>query len=307
MPPTSSFALDRKRFAALIAELYAQSESARFGVSRDDFEKHLGAVAGKYLSSGANEKEVTSFLSGLRIQELVLARACSAGNEVAWEVFLTRFREPLYNSGRAIAKDDATGRELADSLYADLYGMKSADGERRSKLDYYMGRGSLEGWLRTVLAQEYINRYRTQKRLVSLEEQEEAGQQYSAPAAEPEPAVDLRLQSSVDQALSSLTAEDRFLLASYYLDQRTLAEVGRAVGIHASNVSRRLEKLAAALREGIRNSLLKHGLDRRQAEELMDVDVRDLQVNIRARLAQNPSAKPFSDQKAGASSGEGES
>src|SRR5689334_4869632 len=174
MPQTPTFALDRKRFATLLAELYEKSSGAKWGITREDFAKHVGGVAGKYLAAGASEKEASGFLSALRIEELTLARACSAGNELAWEVFLTRFREPLYNAGRAIAKDDATGRELADSLYADLYGMKSADGERRSKLDYYMGRGSLEGWLRTVLAQEFVNRYRSNKRLVSLEEEEEA-------------------------------------------------------------------------------------------------------------------------------------
>jgi len=118
--------------------------------------------------------------------------------------------------------------------------------------------------------------------------------------------VDARLQIALDETLAGLAAEERFLLTSYYLDQRTLAEVGKTLGIHASNVSRRLEKLAATLRDGIRNSLLKQGLKSAQAEELMEVDVRDLQVNIRARLAQKTPAKPFSDQKAGAHSGEGE-
>ena len=284
MPPTSSFALDRKRFAALIAELYAQSESARFGVSRDDFEKHLGAVAGKYLSSGANEKEVTSFLSGLRIQELVLARACSAGNEVAWEVFLTRFREPLYNSGRAIAKDDATGRELADSLYADLYGMKSADGERRSKLDYYMGRGSLEGWLRTVLAREFVNRYRSHKRHVSLEEEEEAGRQFVAAAPAATASNDPRLEAATDEALRALSSEEKFILSSYFLDDRTLAEIARTLNVHESTTSRKLERAVKGLRGEIMAALRKKGMSRRQAEEALEADVRDLAVDVRASL-----------------------
>src|SRR5439155_10793602 len=134
-------------------------------------------------------------------------------NEAAWELFLTKFREPLYNAGRAIAKDDATGRELADSLYADLYGMKSEEGGRRSKLDYYMGRGSLEGWLRTVLAQEFVNRYRIQKRLVSLEEEEEAGVQFAAATPSPSaPAnADPRLEAATDEALRALSAEEKFI------------------------------------------------------------------------------------------------
>lgn len=286
MPPQPTYALDLKRLAPVITELYGQSEASKFGISKETFAGILGTVAGKYLAAKASKKEGTAFLSGLRIQELVLARACSAGNEAAWEVFLTRFREPLYNAGRAIAKDDATGRELADSLYADLYGMRSEDGGRRSKLDYYMGRGSLEGWLRTVLAQEFVNRYRTQKRLVSLEEEEEAGVQFAAPmpAAPASTSTDARLETATDEALRALPAEEKFILASYFLDDRTLAEIARMLNVHESTISRKLERAAKALRGEIMAALQQKGMSRRQAEEALEADVRDIAVDVRASL-----------------------
>jgi RNA polymerase sigma-70 factor (ECF subfamily) len=286
MPPTPTYALDRKRLASLLAELYGQSDADKIGISRDEFIGILGAVAGKYLAANASEKDATTFLSGLRVQELVLARACSAGNEAAWELFLTRFREPLYNAGRAIARDDATGRELADSLYADLYGMKSEEGGRRSKLDYYMGRGSLEGWLRTVLAQEFVNRYRTQKRLVSLEEEEEAGVQFAAAAPTSSAAVkpDTRLEAAADEALRGLPPEEKFILAAYFLDDRTLADIARMLNVHESTISRKVERAAKSLRSEIMTALQQKGMSRRQAEEALEADVRDLAVDVRASL-----------------------
>jgi RNA polymerase sigma-70 factor (ECF subfamily) len=287
-------------------ELFARCGGEKFGISVEDLRHILFQVGCKYLCAADSPAAARRLFDTLHLEELVLARACAAGNEAAWEAFLLRYREKLYSAAHHIAREDSAARELADSLYADLYGTAIREGKRVSKLDFYTGRGSLEGWLRTVLAQEYINRYRTQKRLVSLEEQEEAGEQYAAAVPEPQAEVDPRLHAAVDSALATLTPEERFLLSSYYLDHRTLAEVGRALGIHASNVSRRLEKLASALRECIRKSLLAQGLDVRQAEELLAIDVRDLQVNIRARLTQNSPAKPFSDQKAGAPSSEGE-
>jgi RNA polymerase sigma-70 factor (ECF subfamily) len=292
--------------SSIAEELFPKCGGEKFGISIAGLREILHQVGCKYLSADDTPAAAHRLFLGLHLEELVLARACAAGNEAAWEAFLLRYREKLYSAANHIAREEASARELADSLYADLYGTAVREGKRVSKLDFYTGRGSLEGWLRTVLAQEYINRYRTQKRLVSLEEQEEGGEQYAAPEPEPHAEVDARLQTAVDEILAGLAAEERFLLASYYLDQRTLAEVGQILGIHASNVSRRLEKLAAALRQGIRNSLLKQGLKAQQAEELMEVDVRDLQVNIRARLAQKASVKPFSDQKAEAHSGEGE-
>src|SRR5271169_3057975 len=117
----------------------------------------------------------------LRAEELVLARACAAGHEHAWEVFLTRYRERLYDIAGYITKESSAARELADSIYAELYGTTTRDGQRTSKLASYTGRGSLEGWLRTVMAQEHINRFRRTKRTVSLDEECEEGQQFAAP------------------------------------------------------------------------------------------------------------------------------
>jgi len=284
MPQPPIFALDRKRFATLLAELYEKSSGARWGISREDLSRHLGAVAGKYLAADASEKEAAGFLSSLRIEELTLARACSAGNELAWEVFLTRFREPLYNAGRAIAKDDATGHELADSLYADLYGIKSAAGERRSKLDYYMGRGSLEGWLRTVLAQEFVNRYRSHKRHVSLEQEEEAGKQFVAAPPAVTGINDARLEAATDEALRALASEEKFILAAYFLDDRTLAEIAKMLSVHESTISRKLERAVKGLRSEILTVLQRKGMSRRQAEEALDADVRDMAVDVRTAL-----------------------
>jgi RNA polymerase sigma-70 factor, ECF subfamily len=278
----------------LFAELWRESRAADYGLEQAEFARILAEVGAKYLPAGADQRAATELYRALRVEELALARACAAGCERAWEVFLARFREKLFDAGRAIARDDATGRELADSLYADLYGTELREGARRSKLLFYMGRGSLEGWLRTVLAQEYVNRYRTHRKLVSLEEENEEGVQFAAPVAEESVAVDGRLEAAVDDVLAALPAEERYVLAAYFLDQRTLADVARTLGVHESTISRKLDKLTAQLRKQILEALGKRGMSRRQAEEALAADVRDLQVNIRARLAQDAAAAPFS-------------
>jgi RNA polymerase sigma-70 factor (ECF subfamily) len=109
----------------------------------------------------------------------------------------------------------------------------------------------------------------------------------------------------VDEALNSLKAEERFILAAYYLDGRTLAEIAAVLGVHASSISRRLDKIAVALRKQIVSELRDKGLSSRQAEELIQVDVRDLQVDIRARLAQDRQLKSFPDEKARARATQG--
>lgn len=288
----------------LLAELHAKSGCEKVGLTRESFTVILCEVGAKYATPATSESEVRTFFLALRVEELALARACAAGNNSAWEIFLTRFREKLYLSALRIAREDSAARELADTLYADLYGTTTRDGQRVSKLASYTGRGSLEGWLRTVLAQEYVNRYRRTKRLVSLDEESEEGVQFRAPEPEAEASADRRLESATDEALASLSGEDRTILSAYYLDERTLAEIARMLGVHESTISRKLDKLAKALRKQILGGLSRRGMSRRQAEEALEVDVRDLRVNIRRTLAQESPPETFSEKRVKASAGE---
>src|SRR5438552_8597558 len=268
---------------ALFREAFSVSGGAAFGLEAAAFSAMLEEVCRKYLPANAGEKETRAFVEGLRLRELALARACATGHERAWTEFLNRYREPLYSAALAITRNDA-GHELADSLYAELYGVKeraTAQGlERFSKLSTYTGRGSLEGWLRTVLAQSWVDRYRKQRRLVSLEEETEAGRQFAAAESPPQPGADPRLAAATDEALGALSAEDRFILAAYFLDGHTLAEIGDTLAVHESTISRRVERIVRDLRKRILKSLTQRGMSARAAEEALEVDVRDLALNV---------------------------
>jgi RNA polymerase sigma-70 factor (ECF subfamily) len=268
------------------ADLFRLSSGEKYGLSLLEFAAILTEIGSRYLPPSAVPKEAEQLYRGLRLEDLALARACARGNELAWECFLTRFRQKLYDAAGAIAREDSRARELADSLYADLFGTRQTSGGRVSKLATYTGRGSLEGWLRTVLSQEYVNRFRKQQRLVSFDEQMEAGVQFEAKQAAPASSADPRLEQATDEALGDLASEERFILASYYLDGRTLAEIGRMLGVHESTISRRVEKIAVSLRKRILRGLRDRGMSAAAAEEALQADIRDLTVDVRRRLVQ---------------------
>src|SRR5206468_154619 len=118
----------------------------------------------------------------------------------------------------------------------------------------------------------------------------ERGTQFAAEqpaAASPEIAAGQQdLTAATDAALTALSGEDRYILASYYLDQRTLADVAKVLGVHESTISRKVEKLATTVRKNILAHLMRGGMSRRQAEEALEVDVRDVTLDLRSRLAQ---------------------
>jgi RNA polymerase sigma-70 factor (ECF subfamily) len=288
MPASAQPALaDEQAFA-----LHERCGAAAYGLDREQFAVILRDIQGKYLPQ-ASADEAFAFCAALRLEELALARACAAGNEIAWTDFISRYRNKLHAMALHITRDGAHAAELADSLFADLDGVNTRDGVRRSKLVFYTARGSLEGWLRTVMAQEFINRYRKKKRDISLDEQEEEGTQFVAPDQRPALASDFRLEAATDEALNELSAEDRYVLAAYHLDGRTLAEIARVLGLHESSVSRRLDRVTTTLRRRILACLRERGMSHAQAKEALETDVRDLAVDLRARLAQDSGPKAF--------------
>ena len=295
----SGFPLSNELSAKELAEferLYKSCCAAELGFSCAEFCLLLADLVRSSTGAGSSRRDRDAFLAGLRLNDLVLARACARGNEHAWEQFLLLYRDKLRRFAVGIARDESVARELADSLHADLFGTRQReDGHRISKLESYTGRGSLEGWLRTVLAQDYVNRYRRQRVFVSFDEtiRIESQPVCNTNCSEREYA---KLSHVTDIALAALPADARFLLAAYYLDNRTLAEIGRTLKLHESSISRRLEKIISGLRKRIVKELIRAGLSKSAANEMLTMDVRDLGVDVRNRLAQERRDASFTEE-----------
>jgi len=212
--------------------------------------------------------EVESYLDSLHLEDLALACACAQGNEVAWEHFVREFRPVLYAAARAIAGESAA-RELADSLYADLFGLSEAEGERKSLFRYFHGRSKLSTWLRAVLAQRYVDVLRAARRTESLDEYETTEDRKKQPRTsrletasrsigtpDPERGRYLALlQATLTTALAALEPRDRLRLSYYYVQDLTLAQIGRLLGEHEATVSRKLERTRRALRKEVESAL----------------------------------------------------
>jgi RNA polymerase sigma-70 factor (ECF subfamily) len=198
----------------------------------------------------------------------------------------------------AITGSETLGRELADQLYADLYGLTTRDGVRRSPLNSYRGKGSLMGWLRTTLAQRHVDHYRSTRREMPLGEPADG---YDPPAAIPEPETPLAdlllLGRAIEEALRQLAAEERFLLAAYYLDGRTLLEIAPLLRVHEATVSRKLHRVTSGLRKQIVRNLQRLGLGKQAAQEALGADPRDLNLNLK-KILQISSLDAFQEKAA---------
>lgn len=244
--------------------LHREAHADRWSVPVDRFGAALQASADR-----ATATDLRRYLEGLHLDDLALACACAAGDERAWEHFVREHRPVLYRAADAL--DPSGGaRELADSLYGDLYGVQARDGERRSLFRYFHGRSSLATWLRAVLAQRHVDAIRAGRRLDPLPTDD----QPNAPVAAPGPVVDpdrvrylALIQRALKLAVSKLAARERLRLGCYYAQELTLAETGRVVREHEATVSRQLAKTRRSIRAHVERYLRNEGgLDAAQIE-----------------------------------------
>ena len=271
-----------RQYAHLIDWLHAEANCARWSVSRGRFAATLQrSVEKRYGGARPDADEVEAYLKSLHLEDLALACACADGEETAWEFFVGQFRQELRAAAGAIlrasgAGDEVRAQELADSLYAELYGVTPAgSAHRKSLFEYFHGRSKLSTWLRAVLAQRHVDLLRKNWRTVSLEAEEDntrgdvSGESVrsvkslsrSTDTSPPDPNRGrylARLDRGLQTAIAGLTPRERMLLACYYVDQLTLAEIGRTLGEHESTVSRQLERIRRQLRESVTETLL-HG------------------------------------------------
>ncbi len=210
-----------------------------------------------------DSKDLESYFETLHVLDLALACACSAGTAAAWDFFVAQFRPELYRAARAIG-GESNGRELADSLYAELYGLRESGGERKSLFDYFHGRSKLTTWLRAILSQRHVDEIRRSRRTEPLEDRD--GEDSSGTVAARNGAADALLdperrkylailQATLTLVLDALAPRDRLRLAYYYVEELTLAEIGKLLGEHEATVSRKLERTRKDLRGRIDGAL----------------------------------------------------
>jgi RNA polymerase sigma factor (sigma-70 family) len=181
---------------------------------------------------------------------------------------------------------DSSGgaRELADALYADLFGMQvdpsstpvdpastsvvsgfSRTGQRRSLFRYFHGRSSLATWLRAVLAQRLVDRARARTRTAPLPDEEPAAPAQPAPDPDRDRYLVL-IHAAFRDALARLDARDRLRLLYYYARGLTLAQTGRLLREHEASVSRHLSSARKTIRRAVERQLREAALDPNEIE-----------------------------------------
>ena len=303
-----------------IGQLLARIQR-RYSVSEDEMAGSLHASAKKYLAKTLEEttgnpgpteearSQLVEFLSSVNCDDLCLAVACAKGDDAAWEDFFRDYRSYMVNIARTMTSDPSAAEHLADSTFAELYGLRESGGARVSKFSFYSGRGSLRGWLRAVVFQLSADLYRQTSRFVQPEETEDMDRMVrSVDAVERVPSSEVsfigeRYRAAVSdafgRAIAELEARERLLLAYYYYDEMTLREIGRLFDVHEATISRWLTKVQKRTRKLVEKSLARdHRFNRREINEAIELAAEQLDLNVREYLFESASSETERDRPA---------
>ena len=310
----------------LINEIFARCHETapNFGVSRQSFKESLEKTARKFcFVSELNLPglaETREFLDAIHHDDLFLAVACASGDERAWWEFDQQHRAYLERVARHLASTEIDAQEVIDTVYVELYGTRVVDGARVSKFASYSGRGSLRGWLRTVIWHSLVDLHRAGHDEISLDEMTETVGEGAAHAnfAEPEKqgGEDEMLDqithnryrratlAAIENTFAALDDHEKLLLIYYHVENLKLREIARMVEvpdsalrgwfkrksavrdknpktrIYESTIMRWLEKLYAKISQDFRIELTEKH------------DLRDEEVEICVELATRDLASP---------------
>lgn len=257
-----------------VAHLISRAENRR-GLDAPDVAPRVIASLEKYLfqqNEDAPNIAIIEFVQDIRADDLCLVLACEKGDETAWEELVAKFDATVKSAARKISANSEDAEDLASSIWAELYGLRQdAEGNKKSKLAYYSGRGSLAGWLRAVVSQLAIDQYRKQAKFVQIDEDREfenlasdasdnTDHPHMAHSENPEEIFSEKqtsgdVSAALKTAIEKLEAEDKLILKLYYFDDLKLKDIAATFGYHEATASRKLVRVQNEIRKSVEKAL----------------------------------------------------
>jgi RNA polymerase sigma-70 factor len=297
-----------------------------FEVPFSEFREAVANAALKYLmkrETSPSRSELKRFIGELQAADLYLGLACLRGDEQAWWEFDRLHRGFIEGWTRHLVRSDTDADEVMDAVYVELFGTKVNDSIRQSKFRTYTGRGTLRGWLSTIILHAAVDLHRAAKVEVSLDDS--SGSDYESASQRPSgsDAEDTMLTSIVreryrsatiaalDQALTALDDHETLLLLYYHVEGLKLREIARIIEepqspirrwfqrrtsqrsrVHESTVMRWLDRVYRKVSERFHAELAgKHGLKPEEIEICKRIAVEDPAQTIKISSGKEGSRK----------------
>ena len=315
--------------AADFDALYSRCTEAwpSFVVPAEDFRQALVHAIDKYLRGYAGShgtppvNEIRDFIGHLQASDIYLGLGCANGDENAWWQFDHHHRAFIESLAHQVIGSGVDPNEVIECVYGELLGTKAEGVTRPSKFRTYMGRGTLRGWLRTIIWHTAVDLHRSRQPEVPLEDWSVTGdesRERQELIVDADGCEELMLSQvmreryrsatvdALDRSLATLDDHETLLLLYYHVEGLKLRQIARIVEepksairrwfqrqsrlhtnakqsrVHESTVMRWLDKVYRKISDRFKKELAnKHGLSPAEIDICLDLATEDLAQTVK--------------------------
>ncbi len=188
---------------------------------------------------GFGPRRVFSGATAMNDDLQLIRRYARQNDEAAFGELVQRHLNLVWGTARRITGDADLARDVAQSVFIDL-ARKASELPENAVLAGWLHRAAcMAAW--KVVRTNVRRRHREQQSITIMND------------SDPETEAARDLQSEVDEALETLSADDRAMVIQRFFERKSFAAIGLAIGISEDTAQKRMSRTLNRLRDRFQN------------------------------------------------------
>lgn len=238
----------------LIDQAHAEARAFHgdFELGPQEFAANVLRIIDRRLGAASTSFESLTFLQTLHLSDLYLAMACGSGHESAWSRYSHVYGNYIHDVARLVCQNADAARDLADRIGGHIF---LPDRAGRPRIASYDGRSSFKTWLSAIIKHLAIDeralRANNHEPLDCLLEAADSSSLNRIETAARASRYEQMIASSLEQAVSSLTEEDRRLLSLRYVRSIRAIDIAKTHDVDPTTIRRQLSSVHSKVRDRV--------------------------------------------------------
>ncbi len=165
-------------------------------------------------------------------------RRARRGDRQAFASLVRSVQRPVYGLCLRLLRSEAEGAEVAQEAFLRAY----------QHLDRYDERRPFDLWIIAIARNLCLDLLRRRSHMQTENVDDHSQTMPSGEASQEESAILREERQSLEEAMATLSAEDREVLALYYVQKRTTKEIAGIIGVAPGTIMARLFRAREKLR-----------------------------------------------------------
>ena len=166
-------------------------------------------------------------------------RRARGGDNDAFAALVRSVQRPVYGLCLRLLRTEAEAAEVAQEAFLRAY----------QNLDRFDDSRPFDLWVLAIARNLCLDLLRRRTKLKTEDVEDHAHALPSGEASLEEQAIGHQVRTSLEEAMATLSADDREVLALYYVQKRTTKEIAQVMGVAAGTIMARLCRAREKLRQ----------------------------------------------------------